>query len=219
MVGCSSNKVPTLEVKEGVIYNNGKEAVGITEHTGLKASYTIDGTGTMEFASCSELMKCPLNLVGVFPEDMTKYKDALYFVMYHDTEIVLHREQKDGTFLEAHAVLADIGTASKEQIVAQLYNDCATLEFMDYTQVVFEDSVVLNVEGESYKIRPDSVVIPGIIKISTGNVTAKGATTSGVIDETEVVKVVTPKFEYYQHKDTIIQVAKGFAVSDLVDLK
>lgn len=217
-VGCSSKPV-TIKLTDAGIFK-GSKPVPVSEYKGYKASYS-NSIYTIDFVECLDIESCPSDTVGMFIENMDKYKKAYYYSQYLNTQLIMHVPMGD-TYVEAHLKLVDDEAPIYEAktFYKEVYEIASELDLtMQVGFIDYNDQLLVNVEGQDFRVNAtnNEVVIPSLLKVSQGTM-PKGAK-SVTIGTTALMKSSSSKYDYYGLGSTVIMVPTGYSVENFITFK
>lgn len=215
LAGCSK-KEHTLYTTDGVIYNDSKQ-VNVAEHSGNTAKSILPGVGyEINYCYHQGFENCPNNQAGVVEVDCTEFdkkKNISYFSMYLGSQWVMHRKDGDG-YICGYLV----GEAEMESnlVLTQMAKEIENLELEPtYTKAVMDDCVIVSNFNE-VRVRPNQIVMPGILSVSKDQV--KTDKTAQVGDVT-VGFTSSERYDYYQWNEYVVKAQKGYDISECVTFK
>lgn len=215
LVGCSK-KEHALYTTDGVIYND-KEQVYVTEHAGTTAKSKLPGVGyDITYCYHEGFENCPNNQAGVVEQDTTEYdkKNKIsYFSMYLGSQWVMHKKVGDG-----YVCGYILGEAEMESnlVLQQMSKEIMNLDlYSPYTKAVMDNKIIVKNFNE-IKVRPDEIVIPGILQVAKATVKTDKTTQVG---EITVGFTSSEKYDYYQWNEYVVKAQKGYDISQCVTFK
>lgn len=217
LVGCS--KKENIASDGNAIYCSGK-ATSITEHKGYEAVRDLGEGGKITYYMCEvpKIDECTHNTAGVLEESMGTVKEAKYYTLYLDSYIYMYYPYNN-YYIEGNAIIDDTSAYSTQQVVNMMYEDMSKLVLSnDIKKVSFADKVEINIGDWDIKIRPDEIVIPGLLRIKLDDKSVI-ATSQTTIQKKNVGKASNEKYDYYQYDGILIQVAIGTDIDELLILK
>lgn len=217
LVGCS-NKGNRLEWSAGSIKMNGNE-LKVDEIT-PSGAFVHGPNYEISVYPCGPIIDCPHNTFGVPESDMTEFKGgSKYYSAFLGTQVMMYIPDGKDQHTEANLTLPDVGVMEIPQAVETLYNAVKDIKLAEVPKVIECDGVLsLDVSCYEYKVRPDNVVIPGLIKISA-NDGSMSMTGNIEIGEVSLGTTSTENYDYYIYKDLLIQAAKGMDISSIVTFR
>lgn len=212
MVGCSSGG-DTLEVKDGVIYNNG-EATTVVVHTGTTAQepYSLDPNIVINIEMHNAFGDCNHNDAGVAIGNVSKSdrdKSISYFTAYQGTQLTMHKETK-GHFI--CAFLSAPESLQSDVAINQLTNCLSTLVLSDNYKKAKIGLIEVH-DWPEISVTRDSISIPGSLMILKGNV---NTTETREFNKQSVGYLADPAYDYYQYGEYVVQALKGFDISQCI---
>jgi len=214
LTGCGGSTA-AVKVKDGAIYY-GKHATELTEYIGHEAKHDFGEDVSIRYYMCDDgPNECIHNLMNVLEENMTSMGKAKYYTLYLGTYVYMYYPAGDG-YIEGEAIINNDTLYTSAQVASIMLQD------MEDFQLTFEPGVV-NYEGcveidanlLDVKVRPSEVVVPQLLRIRMDN----GATQvqeSRTFGDIVVGYSANEKYEYYKHRDVVVQVAKGADIQSLV---
>ena len=224
LVGCS--KKENIASDGNAIYCSGK-ATSITEHKGYEAVRDLGEGGKITYYMCEvpKIDECTHNTAGVLEESMGTVKEAKYFIKNAEKlfnvkkNTLLMYYPYNNYYIEGNAIIDDTSAYSTQQVVNMMYEDMSKLVLSnDIKKVSFADKVEINIGDWDIKIRPDEIVIPGLLRIKLDDKSVI-ATSQTTIQKKNVGKASNEKYDYYQYDGILIQVAIGTDIDELLILK
>ena len=222
LTGCSKYD-PAKEVKvgwaDGHITYNGKPTE-LTSYSGSVAE-AMGGYGGQDYyfsyePGAADASNISANTQGVLVQDMTKFKDKLYYTEYLDSKFTMAHEIAESTFQICQVMLSS--TSDLTAKYASDYLDSFCLTGVNY-RVDFGDFYF----GSGYempKITQTGASISGIAKVSQDT---KGASEPYEFiqgDKSYQMMVTsTENYTYYEYNGFLIQVANGINLSDYISMK
>ena len=212
MAGCSSGG-NTIEVKDGVIYNNG-EATTVITHTGNTAQepYSLDPTLIIQIETHSAFGDCNHNDAGVAIGNVTKSnkdKSITYFSAYNGSQYTMHKET-NGYYICAFISSSD--SLQADVVVNQLTNCLSTLKLSDDYKKARIGLIEVH-DWPEILVTQESISIPGSLMILKGNV---NTTETREFNKQSVGYLSDPAYDYYQYGDYVVQALKGYDISSCI---
>lgn len=215
LAGCSK-KEDVLKTVDGQLYMN-KTPVYVEELSPTTAVSTLAGGDyKINYSYHPDFTSCTNNGAGVAESDVTvldKKNKITYFSMYLGSQWCMHKQIDDGFICGFVSGEADM---NQSLVVQQMQKEIEGLDFTKtYTKAVMDDVIEVT-NFENIKLRPNEIVIPGILMVGKGN---------GQMDKTAQIGDVTvgfkstDKYDFYQWNNYVIKAVKGYDVNQCITLK
>lgn len=223
LMGCSSRVSPTsditAEIRDGVIYLNGK-ATSLTEYCGYEAKIEA-GNGGLEYVfsldSAKDVTNISVNAQGILEENMDKLKGKFYYTEYLGSILTMAESLGNDTWLVCQVITqgtpstAVAAYSSDYMDTLSLTNGQVYVDFGDFKFGNDYDVVI---------VRQDCALIRDIAKVSVG--TYDTTTTVSVIQndkEYQLQKGSSSRYDYYVYNGYVIQVVAGLDISSYITFK
>lgn len=211
LLGCGGNKQVEVSCSGEAVLFDGTPSK-LTEWCGETATHKVGDALNISYYVCTGGPDdCPHNTVGVLPENMGKKKKARYYSVYFDTYVYMLYPCGD-YWIEGCGILDEEDKYSTQQILDYMYADMEVMTLTaELNSMTYADAVVVDLSSWEYKVRPNEIVIPGVlrVKLDDGSVRMTGSKTFGSVT---VATASTASYDYYRYKDVLIQVAAGIDV-------
>lgn len=212
MVGCSSGGKNTLEVKGGVIYNNGV-ATTVETHTGDTATepYSLDPTLTITFSMHDAFGDCEHNPQGVAVGNVTKSdrdKSITYFSSYGGSQYTMHKDTGNGLLC---AYLYSPETVQLDVAINQLTNAVSSLTLGSFSKARI--GLIELHDFTSISATKTSISIPGQLTVLQGSI---NTTETKEFNKQQVGYLPDSAYDYYQYGEYVIQALKGYDISQCI---
>ena len=222
LTGCS-NYDPAGELtvgwQDGVITYNGKPT-DLTEYRGYTAKVEGGNGGlTYEFTldtDCKTPDQITANTQGITTDNMSKYKDKLYYTEYLGSKVTVIGEAAEFTYKVCQAYVesnsADLVATYVSNYMDQfeLTNGAVYCDFGPFTFGSGFDDIKITKEGAS---------VTGTAKVSKES---KGCTTPVTItinekgDTISLMSKTSEKYTYYEYEGYTIQLANGLDINTYI---
>lgn len=212
LAGCSSGSKGVLEVKDGVIYNNGT-ATTVTVHNGDTAQepFSLNPSLTIEFSTHSDFGNCDHNPQGVAVGNVTKSdrdKSITYFASYGGSQYTMHKEISGG-FLCAYLYSPD--TVQIDVAINQLTNAVTSLSLGNFKKARM--GLIELHDFSSITATQSSILIDKSVSVFKGTV---ATTETKEFNKVQVGYLPDSAYDYYQYGEYLVQALKGYDISSCI---
>lgn len=186
----------------------------VTEFRGDQAKTTVNGFEMSVYYE-HRIMYCSHNYQNVQEDKMNTYKKGKYYTSYNDTALTVYYPSGDG-WIEGRL---SVEGSSVTDLVAQVYGILSKISLSEnITEISIAGVMVLVVDGQSFVMRQNEVIIPQVIRIKE-NGHDKSMTDMVDIGGVSLAHMSTSDYDYYEYDNYLIQVTKGVDLSMLLKFK
>lgn len=210
LVGCSSKT--NIVVTGYEIQVNG-QTVMLNEWTETEATYR-DEEHSVTYFLCDGINSCEHRPSKFFAEDLVAYEKAKYYSDNFDTQVRMYYESKAST-REVFSLGSRTATTPLTSRLIELYSTLSVIPLGEEFNLSFQNKVSVNVFGVAYRIRPNEIVIPSMIRVELDDGSLE-AVTQQTIGEVVVGKVSTPNYDYYLYDGVRVQAEIGLDISSYI---
>lgn len=192
----------------------GGKPVEISEHRGTSAS-TVFNMNPLELNLVDSWDSSTHNPNKMVEKDMFSYEKAKYILIYNSTQLCVHLKTGD---MYTEAFWTNINSIKGDNVVPGIYSIMKAVGLGDYKNLSFEDKVIINAEGLEYRVRPNEIIVPQLIRVclDSGKVPC---TEDVIINKTTIKKGNTSGYDFYLYKGVLVQVPEGYDIKTVVKFK
>lgn len=223
LVGCSSTVGPhdpvTVTWENGVI-KYGSTTLSVDSWNGRQAVATTatGSTVTMQMEEVKDLGWLEWNTQGIEEMSMNDYKKAKWYSEYLDTKITVAYPIIAG---ECYAAGWAAVTGNVNADVAVVYDMLSSIPWTDGGITVDFGEFTLSEPYSEVNVRPDAVVVTGIVKVSQGanDKCTNPYIVTGSKGEYTLYMYSDSKYSYYSYNGFLIQMGLGLSLEDYIHFK